>query len=164
MSILRPSFLLFRNLMRGRPAQAVEIGVRYGENAVSMIEAYPELTLYLVDNYKETDCPNAYARAKERLEGKVEFIIEDSVAAATQFQDDSLDYAYIDAGHTCEDVRKDISAWFPKVKKTGMLAGHDYSMESVKRAVKSFVDDKLHLFAIDDLSNAEMVDWFFIRR
>ena len=57
----------------------------------------------------------------------VEAIENKSVAAASQFEDKSLDFVFIDAGHSYEDVSADIKAWLPKVKPGGVLAGHDYS-------------------------------------
>ena len=164
MSALRPSFTLFRNLKQGQEAKAVEVGVRYGENAHAMLQAFPGLKLFLVDTFTEADCPNAYDRAISLLIGKADFILEESVSAATRFQDGTLDYVYIDADHRYESVLKDLKAWWPKVKETGILAGHDYQIESVKKAVRDFMDNTKTLFVIEDLADAEMVDWLMIRR
>lgn len=46
---------------------------------------------------------------------------------ASQFEDESLDFVFIDADHAFESVTKDLDAWWPKVKKGGIMAGHDYS-------------------------------------
>jgi hypothetical protein len=51
--------------------------------------------------------------------------------ASKIFQNDSLMFIYIDALHTYEGVKKDISLWWPKLKVNGFLALHDYS--NVKR-------------------------------
>ena len=59
-----------------------------------------------------------------------------SVEAAKDFADGSVDIVYIDANHTYEEVKKDIEAWLPKVKKGGIISGHDYGgWEGVTRAV-----------------------------
>jgi hypothetical protein len=50
-----------------------------------------------------------------------------SVDAAKMYEDNSLDFVFIDAEHSYESVREDIDAWLPKVKKGGIIAGHDYS-------------------------------------
>jgi len=57
---------------------------------------------------------------------------------ADKFEDSSLDFVYIDAAHDYESVKKDIAAWTPKVKSTGIIAGHDYSSPPVTRAVGEF--------------------------
>lgn len=46
--------------------------------------------------------------------------------ASKSFDNESLDLVYIDAAHDYENTMNDIYAWFPKVKKGGILAGHDY--------------------------------------
>lgn len=45
---------------------------------------------------------------------------------AAYYKDNSLDFVFIDAGHDYDSVSKDIKAWFPKLKSTGVIAGHDY--------------------------------------
>jgi predicted O-methyltransferase YrrM len=50
----------------------------------------------------------------------------DSVSASKMYADESLDAVFIDADHRYESVKADILAWMPKVKKGGILAGHDY--------------------------------------
>lgn len=42
------------------------------------------------------------------------------------YPDQSLDFVFIDAEHSYEAVKQDIINWLPKVKKGGILAGHDY--------------------------------------
>jgi hypothetical protein len=44
---------------------------------------------------------------------------------------------YIDGDHEFESVKQDIELWLPKVKRGGILAGHDYgaSWVGVKKAV-----------------------------
>jgi hypothetical protein len=45
--------------------------------------------------------------------------------AITHFEDDSLDFVYIDANHAKEHALFDISNWYLKVKPGGILCGHD---------------------------------------
>jgi predicted O-methyltransferase YrrM len=60
-----------------------------------------------------------------------------SVDAARCFDDESLDFVFIDASHEEQDVKDDIDAWLPKVKKGGVLAGDDWGFEGVVKAVQS---------------------------
>ncbi len=48
-----------------------------------------------------------------------------SIEAAEQFEDGSLDFAFIDADHREAAVLADIAAWRPKIRAGGMLTGHD---------------------------------------
>jgi hypothetical protein len=45
---------------------------------------------------------------------------------ADSFEDGSVDLVYIDSIHTYEAVRGAILRWFPKIRATGVCAGHDY--------------------------------------
>jgi predicted O-methyltransferase YrrM len=68
-------------------------------------------------------------------------IREWSDKAAVHYEDASLDFVFIDAGHAYENVKADILAWRPKVKPGGFLAGHDYhSAEGVKQAVTELLE------------------------
>jgi len=51
-----------------------------------------------------------------------------SVDAAKHFSDRNVkfDLVFLDAGHSYEEVRDDINAWWPLVKDGGVLSGHDY--------------------------------------
>ncbi|MEE8168973.1 MAG: glycosyltransferase, partial [Phycisphaerae bacterium] len=56
--------------------------------------------------------------------------------SADQFENGSVDFVYIDADHAYESVVKDIRAWLPKVRRGGVISGHDYfTYPSVRRAV-----------------------------
>jgi predicted O-methyltransferase YrrM len=56
---------------------------------------------------------------------------------AVHVPDESLDCVYIDCCHEYECVKKDLDAWMPKVKKGGIVAGHDVTnnMYGVRQAV-----------------------------
>lgn len=56
-----------------------------------------------------------------------------SLDAVEKFEDNSLDFVFIDASHEYEDIKNDIFAWLPKVKVGGVLAGHDYYPEDPDR-------------------------------
>lgn len=61
-----------------------------------------------------------------------------SVEAAKTEADESLDLVFIDGDHAYESVKSDIDAWWPKVKKGGVMLGHDYckKLPGVIRAVE----------------------------
>jgi hypothetical protein len=64
-----------------------------------------------------------------------------SKLASEVIPDKRLCMVYIDAIHTFEHVWDDISYWLPKVRKGGILGGHDYySGENRKIGVKRAVD------------------------
>lgn len=73
---------------------------------------------------------------KEFIETREEF----SPQAADKFDNESIDCIWIDALHDYDSVKKDLIAWYPKVKKGGMLGGHDFNYDfgGVPKAVHDF--------------------------
>lgn len=75
-------------------------------------------------------------------------IMNHSTEASKQFEDNSLDFVFIDASHQYQDVKNDLKHWLPKVKKGGIIAGHDYvpghpeSNIGVVKAVNEFFNYK----------------------
>jgi predicted O-methyltransferase YrrM len=63
-----------------------------------------------------------------------------SVEAAKLIPDGSLDFVFIDALHTYEAVLEDLAAWHPKVRRDGIVAGHDYRWDGVQKAVHEFFE------------------------
>lgn len=62
-----------------------------------------------------------------------------SDSAAQLFDNESVDFVFLDAEHLYNDVLNDLKIWFPKVKKGGFIAGHDfYEGTQVKLAVEEF--------------------------
>ncbi len=67
-----------------------------------------------------------------------------SVIASTIIRND-LAAVYIDGDHSYEAVRDDIKAWLPKVRKGGILAGHDYGAgwPGVQKAVHEILGSRV---------------------
>ena len=63
-----------------------------------------------------------------------------SLKASSLYRDESIDMIFLDADHSYEAATLDIEAWLPKVKKNGILAGHDY-INHLYPGVKRAVDD-----------------------
>ena len=56
--------------------------------------------------------------------------------------DEELDFVYIDGEHTHKAVLDDLRAWWPIVKKGGIVAGHDYAnIPVVKTGVDEFAKE-----------------------
>ena len=62
--------------------------------------------------------------------------------AADLYEDGSLDFVFIDAAHEYAEVKKDLAAWRRKVKRGGLLGGHDYTafFPGLQRAVNEAFD------------------------
>ena len=55
-----------------------------------------------------------------------EIIRKTSMDAVKNFKPESLDFVYIDGNHCFPYITGDIYEWYWKVKKGGILSGHDY--------------------------------------
>ena len=154
-------YTCIHELVKEFPANAIlaEIGCYEGE--ATMIFAKVCKTVCAIDpwvsGYDDTDIvSNAdleYIYNKVFLPNmskfdNVDIIRKTSVAAAAKVLTSSLDVVYIDAKHTYTGVQEDIAIWTPKIRKGGLLCGHDYSKEwpGVVRAVEEAIGkpDKIY--------------------
>lgn len=60
--------------------------------------------------------------------GQCELIRKTSMDAVLDFPDESLDFVYIDGHHGFRYVAEDLVEWLPKIKKGGVMSGHDYAL------------------------------------
>ena len=91
----------------------------------------------------ETWFQNALELGKEH--SNLHIFRMESVQAAEQFKNGFFDMIFIDADHSYEAVRSDIFAWMPKIKKGGIISGHDYNKAyrtTVGKAVKEIFGEK----------------------
>jgi len=137
------------------PSKGAEIGVFMGNNAVGLLDTFPDLHLVLVDSYEleqrgatVEDVQIVRRMKRVQKKAKVRFIeYEDrilwkykpSVEAAKEIENESLDYVFIDAEHTYEAVSADIEAWLPKIRKDGrgLISGHDYVLPKYQGLVRA---------------------------
>lgn len=137
--------------------KGVEIGVDRGEYSEILCNANPNLTLTGIDPYRAdsydpslsrvSDSQNylneIYESTQKRLEHlPVTLIRKTSMEAVNEFEDNSLDFVYIDGHHDFVHVTNDIHHWLPKIKSGGILSGHDYAKfpTGKENHVKSVVD------------------------
>lgn len=117
-----------------------EIGVAAGEYSEIIMQCNPQLErMYGVDphlpykGYKDFVRLGTFDSLERQAHDRLDkypnytFVKEFSVEASKQFEDGSLDFVYIDANHSDPYVTQDIEAWTPKVRKDGIVAGHDYA-------------------------------------
>lgn len=137
-------------------AHFVEVGCALGKSASYMgVEIYnsgKEIRFDTVDTFKGSPAEltkkhkffteiDVFERATNHLKGlPVNIIVGYSTEIAKNYEDQSLDFVFIDASHVFEDVFADIEAWKPKVKKGGYIGGHDYDNNHVFRAVQKSLE------------------------
>ena len=126
---------------QGLTGKGVEIGSFVGRYARHILDNWKG-TLYLIDPWKEppknSDVggsvnnvvnPETMLKATKTLKGvedRAIMIRAFSHQVVDLFQDESLDFIYIDGDHSYKGAKQDIESWHPKIKKGGLMAGHDY--------------------------------------
>lgn len=163
----RPAILFMKMYFNKNIIIGAEIGVDKGKNAESILKELNIKELYLIDawfNYGEIESNRLQNISFELVLKKFKnnkkiIIIKDfSMNAVKKITDNSLDFVYIDANHSFKFVYQDIKLWYSKIKKNGIIAGHDiYNHSGVLKAVMMFCNEKEILFKID------VPDWYFIK-
>jgi len=112
-----------------------EIGVFRGEYSERILNMTGVDTLYCIDSWvpehacSPEDAEEIYQEAYSRLKiygGRVGILRGFSLEISRYIEDSSLDFVYLDASHTYKAVLADLQAWYPKVRKGGMISGHDF--------------------------------------
>lgn len=135
----------------------VEIGTWKGQSsaflAVELINSKKDFKLDCIDNFtgsviepgqmndrdnREGRLLDVFKNNMKPVEGHFTAIQSDSAEAASLYENESLDFVFIDASHDYDSFKKDLFAWFPKVKIGGMISGHDFAdpYPGIVRAVK----------------------------
>lgn len=149
-----------------------EIGVAEGAYALELCNTIPGLKYYGVDPWPRDGKIKYHIQARYELAKKrlapydATFIKKTSMEAVKEFQNSSIDFVYIDANHQFDYVVNDIIEWTKKVKKGGIVAGHDYHVAKtcgVIEAVDAYVH--AHSYRLNLTSNpGETTSWWFEKK
>lgn len=149
-----------------------EIGVAEGAFALELCKAIPGLKYYGIDSWPRDGKIKYHIQARYELAKKVlalhdaSLIRETSIDAVNDFENSSLDFVYIDASHRFDDVVNDIIEWTKKVRKGGIVSGHDYQATKgcgVIEAVDAFTH--AHSYRINlTTDKSETISWWFEKK
>lgn len=85
-----------------------------------------------------------------------------SMDAVKDIPDESLDFVYIDANHEFQSATNDIAEWSKKVKKGGIISGHDY-IETDDPIHKDLTEEKLEAKeVVDGWTLAKGIKTFYV--
>lgn len=156
--ILTNEFLIKRNYKIG-----CEVGVFTGGHAHFILSNSKIEKLYCIDSYTNlSDSPSLiteqfsknewqlcwdtmYYYTQEKLSNfgnRVQSIRQDSEEAARIITNNSLDFIFIDGDHSYLGVLKDCINYYDKVRPGGIIAGDDYQINDVARALHDFFAQK----------------------
>jgi len=141
-----------------------EIGVDKGDFSEVLCKAMPETKIYGIDPYvrnayesnivprdagiydTQEGFEDNYNKARAKLDKYPNYVLIRgySMDVLKQFEDNSLDFVYIDGNHDFPNFINDLHQWSKKVRMGGIVSGHDYAYYSyrkfnhVKRALEAY--------------------------
>ena len=163
-----------------------EVGVQNGINAKNILSNLPIKKLYLIDAYTEypeygkekyeaiglTCAQDSYDIAKVALhpwEDKIKWLIGFSDKMHTSIPDESLHFCYIDINHHGDSFRNDLYNYYPKVRKGGILGGHDFcncsqGPHSICENLQKFTRDiNKYFICKSNNDNYSNIDWWIVK-
>lgn len=158
-----------------------EIGVAEGRFSEILYQSIPGLQLFCIDpwtpyegSWRGKDYQKgAYQQAVERLSKyNAKLIKKNSLEASFDIQDNSLDFVFIDGCHRFNYVMLDIILWNQKVRKGGIVSGHDYCHfkdSGVVEAVNAYTQTNKIELNIISRNNESFKDdrqpcWWFMKK
>jgi len=151
--------ILYTNMVHTFPSGSVfvEIGAWKGKSAVFMAEKIKEsgknINFYTIDPFdgtgggyeNDSDVKNSilfetYTKNIEPVKSYIQTLTGFSYDVVGKFENESIDFLFIDGDHRYEGIKRDLNEWFPKIKRGGIISGHDYNEPScgVKQAVDEY--------------------------
>jgi len=160
-----------------------EIGVEYGGYTDIYYPILKKSKIYLIDLWKTEGNDYYFSNNPGQVEDGYKKIIEKYNDAknvtickgyssdwALNFEDEFFDWIYIDADHTTEAVLSDLKYWYPKLKKGGIISGHDYHADPSNKDYSYFgVDEAVNSFFKDVIDDVHLTNeqyyktWAYIK-
>lgn len=128
--------------------------------AIDPWKDYPDYHSHKVTDW-QAELDRQYEKTKQVLAPyDCTIIRKSSMEALADFEDESLDFVYIDANHEFKYVVEDIYEWSKKVKKGGIISGHDYLFTMPRES------DEIHVkYVLPAYTKAYKIDnWYILGR
>lgn len=117
----------------------VELGTALG--FATMILAIHSGKVYTIDNHTFYTQNNKYT-SNEKYQiiknftdlycgDNIKVIKNDTIKEAENWENESIELLFIDAGHIYNQVKADYFAWYPKIKKDAVILIHDVNQETI---------------------------------
>lgn len=156
----------------------VEVGVDEGEYTEAFAKA--GLKIFGVDPWKvygdyndrgnQPELDLKYDRTRRRLAPYTNstLVRKTSMEAVEDFEDGSLDFVYIDGNHQFKFIAEDIVEWTKKVKKGGIVSGHDYDAGGRNRFVAYVLEAYVKSYDINNWyvigqGKDVTLNWMFVK-
>ena len=151
--------------------RGVEIGCHIGDTTLHFLNSLPRLRLTGIDPYigywdwdkrfyhQDKQHPVFVSRLS-RYSDRFNLLKDFSDNVIDQFEDESLDFIFIDGMHTYDQVLQDCRNYYPKIKSGGVFSGHDYRLI---KEVKAAVDEFAREVGIDSILETDVDVWYWVK-
>lgn len=174
--------------------RGVEIGTDEGEYAEVLLKTIPNLNLDCIDPWKAEAYEKGFQpesfEGQEYFDKRYEITCKrlnkylgqqctlykiTSMKALNHFEDNSLDFVYIDGNHDFLNVTQDIHYWTKKVRSGGIVSGHDFvrypsrKFNHVQKVVNAYTQAYHYLPVFlpiptnEGLRRDRFRSWFFVK-
>lgn len=130
---------------RGRSLAAAVLSVPYGANVVAVDHWQGSEEERATFHADAEDAYTDFLELRQTLDvmrpGVLRVIEGESAVAAGQFADRSLAGVFIDGSHDYRGFIADLHAWGPKVRRGGLLCGHDANSDTIAMALNEVLGD-----------------------
>lgn len=141
----------------------VEVGTYKGRSfsylIVEGINSGKQFDYIGIDAVPWPDVAPDFERHMEPLKGHYKTMFGgDSFTRIAELEDNSVDFAFIDACHEYEFVKRDIETMLPKMKKGGIISGHDMNWQhpGVVQAVKEAFEGRFTYDETEDVWTVQL--------
>ena len=121
----------------------LEIGVYKGWNALRIYNEFRPNLLWLIDpDRKSFQRTGKIFDPVSASDKRCKFIMDYSHNVVSRFKDQYFDFIYIDGGHTYKECKRDLELYYPKLKKGGVMSGHDFTCNENSMMEKGYGTQK----------------------
>lgn len=125
-----------------------EVGVAQGYFSDKILKVCKPSKLYMIE-FEAEYVRNLEKRFNREIkEGKVQILHGDSCEKLACLPDNELDYVFLDATHDYEHPSRELALCKKKVRRGGMIMGHDYTRFSMWEAGQYGVVEAVNEFCI----------------
>jgi hypothetical protein len=138
----------------GESSIGAEIGVDKGEFSRQIVDIVKPRKFHLIDCWDSERYSDSYNHVitnlkKEIQSGTVEINRGLSVDVLNSFPDEYFDWVYIDTSHSYEVTKAELELSHKKIRKGGIISGHDYVMGSWVGQVRYGVIEAVYEFCVN---------------
>lgn len=144
----------------------VEIGTYRGKSSICMydkiVESGKSISLYTIDNWSlilPHDLPGDDNRSiflNNKGTREIRLIDGSWQSNYTLFEDNSIDFLFIDSNEVQLDLTNCIDSWLSKMKAGSIISGHDYHWDEIRTVVdikfpnaEIIVEDRINVAEFD---------------